>query len=131
MKRIEALKAYHWFALMLGVLMILPGCGNGVLGGGNWDKPVAVSATSPANTATVVPTGNKLTAIFSGEMDPASLTAATFTLRHGSTADAGTVTYSGVTAVFTPASTLASNTELRTRQAMPWQATMSGASLQV
>lgn len=110
MKRIEALKACRWFALMMGVLAILPGCGEGVFGGGNWDKPVTVSSTSPANTATVVPTGNKLTAIFSGDMDPSSLNATTFTLRHGATVDAGTVTYSGVTAVFTPESTLAPST---------------------
>ena len=53
---------------------------------------------------------SKLTVTFSGEMDPATVTSETFTVRQGTTAVAGTVACSGVTAVFTPASDLASNT---------------------
>jgi hypothetical protein len=62
-----------------------------------------VSATAPANGATVVPTGNKLTVTFSEPMDPATITDKTFTLKSGTTPVSGAVSYSGVTAVFTPA----------------------------
>jgi len=107
MKRIEALRAYSVFALILGILAVLPGCGKGTLGGGDWDKPVTVSATDPANNATAVPVGNTLTATFSGAMDAATITPATFTLKRGATAVTGAVSYTGVTAVFTPATNLA------------------------
>jgi hypothetical protein len=43
-------------------------------------------------------------------MAPASITTTTFTLKQGATAVPGTVTYSGVTAVFTPTGNLAANT---------------------
>jgi hypothetical protein len=110
MKRLQALRTYPAFALILSVLAIMPGCGKGILGGGEWNKPASVSSTSPVNAATVVPTGNKLTAVFSGAMDPATLTTSTFTLKQGATPVAGAVSYSGVTAVFAPASNLAGST---------------------
>ena len=109
MKRFEALRAYPVFAMILGILAVLPGCGKGVLGGGDWDKPVTVSSTAPANNATAVPVGNKLTATFSGAMDVATITPATFTLQRGATAVVGAVSYTGVTAAFTPATNLAPN----------------------
>src|SRR5947207_2391704 len=40
-------------------------------------------------------------------MDPLTITPGTFTLKQGTTAVAGTVSYAGVTATFTPSSTLA------------------------
>jgi len=69
-----------------------------------------VSSTVPVNAATVVPTGSKLNATFSEAMDPETITATTFTLKQGATYVSGTVTYSGVTAVFIPASDLAAGT---------------------
>jgi len=57
-----------------------------------------------------VPIGNKLTATFNEAMDPATITTTTFTVKQGATAVAGTVTYSGVTAVFTPTGNLAVST---------------------
>jgi hypothetical protein len=71
-------------------------------------KPV-VNSTVPVNAATGVLIGNKLTAIFSEAMDPATITTTTFTLKQGATAVTGTVAYSGVTAVFTPATDLAAS----------------------
>lgn len=78
--------------------------------------PTMIS-TNPADAATNVSTNQKTTAIFSEPMDPASLTAVTFTLEdaNGGTpvAVAGTVTCIGSTAVFTltpPGSSLAINT---------------------
>src|SRR5437899_7600643 len=40
-------------------------------------------------------------------MDPLTINSTTFTLKQGTTAVAGTVSYAGVTATFTPASALA------------------------
>src|SRR2546430_1531113 len=42
-------------------------------------------------------------------MNPLTITAVTFTLKQGTTAVAGTVSYAGVTATFSPVSTLAPN----------------------
>ena len=107
MKRCKAQKAYLVIMLILTVFIILPGRGEA-----NWNKPDAatVSSTVPANAATGVPIGNKLSATFSEAMAPATITTTTFTLKQGTTAVSGTVTYSGVTAVFTPASYLMSGT---------------------
>jgi len=110
MKRFEALKAYPVFVLMLGMLALLPGCGKGTFGGGDWDVPVTVSSTAPASNDTAVPVGSKLTATFSGAMNAATLTPATFIVKRGTTSVAGTVAYTGVTAVFTPATNLPANT---------------------
>ncbi len=71
---------------------------------------LTVSSTVPANGATFVPIGNKLTVTFSEAMDPATITTTTFTLQQGATAVSGTVAYTGVTAVFTPTSNLAAST---------------------
>ena len=110
MKRLEALHAGLLFILALGLFAVLPGCGKGAAGGGHWDRPVTVSSTSAARDETAVPVGNKVSATFSGAMDPASITATTFTLASGGTPVAGAVSYSGVTAVFAPATNLAANT---------------------
>ena len=110
MKRFDARKAGLAFLLILGAFVALAGCGKGAAGGGHWDEPVLVSSTTPANTETAVPVGNMLSVTFSGAMDPATLTPATFTLRRGTTVVVGTVSYSGVTALFNPATNLQSNT---------------------
>jgi hypothetical protein len=69
-----------------------------------------VSSTIPDSAATDVDISSAITAVFSEAMDPLTVTTATFTLKHGTTSDNGTVTYAGVTATFTPASTLAPST---------------------
>src|ERR1043166_2074905 len=66
-------------------------------------RPI-VSATVPANAATGVAISGKIAAAFSEAMDPLTVSTATFTLKQGTTAVAGTVSYAGVTATFTPAS---------------------------
>src|SRR6185503_12328550 len=66
-----------------------------------------VSATVPVNAATGVAISGKVAAVFSEAMDPSTITTATFTLKRGTTAVAGTVSYAGVTATFTPTSALA------------------------
>ena len=68
-----------------------------------------VTGTLNANGATNVPINTKVTAMFSEWMDPLTITTATFTLRQGATPIPGTVTYTGASAIFTPASHLAAN----------------------
>lgn len=68
-----------------------------------------VSSTFPADAATGVMLNAKLSAVFSEAMDPLTIAAATFTLKQGVSPVLGSVTYSGVTAVFTPTNPLASN----------------------
>ncbi|RDV13082.1 DUF3494 domain-containing protein [Pontibacter diazotrophicus] len=72
-------------------------------------SPVVVS-TDPANTVTGIMLNKAIAASFSVPMDPQTLNATTFSLSQGETAIAGTVTYSGTTAVFTPATNLEANT---------------------
>jgi len=73
--------------------------------------PPAVVSTIPANGATSVPIGQVLSAMFSGAMNPATLSATTFRVTGpGGAAVVGTVGYSGVVATFTPAVPLAYST---------------------
>jgi hypothetical protein len=74
--------------------------------------PPTVTSTNPAIGATAVPINRKITAAFSKPMDPATITAATFTLASGTTNITGVVTYNATSnvATFAPAATLAANT---------------------
>jgi hypothetical protein len=115
MKRFKARQTYPLFILILSVFLIT-GCGGGgggVTETGHWLPPPGtaptVTAVAPVNNATGVAINTKIAASFSEVMDSATITTTTFTLT-GATAVSGTVTYSGVNAVFTPASNLAANT---------------------
>src|SRR2546427_279307 len=66
-----------------------------------------VSATVPANATTGVGITAQLATTFSEPMDASTINTSTFTLKQGTTPVAGTVSYSGVTATFTPAANLA------------------------
>lgn len=67
---------------------------------------------APANLAIGVATNSAVLASFSEAMSPASVSAATFKLTSaGNVAVAGSVTYSGTTATFQPASHLANSTQ--------------------
>jgi len=68
--------------------------------------PPTVSFIVPANGATGVATNQTIAAVFSEAMDPLTISTATFTLKQGSTVVTGTVSYAGVTAIFTPATGL-------------------------
>jgi len=117
MKRFKAQKAYLACMVIMGVFIsILPGCGGG--GGGVWNKPVVavvassvtVSSTDPTSDETGVFLNTKINATFSGAVDSASITTATFTVKQGATVVPGTVAFTPVTAVFTPTGNLAANT---------------------
>jgi hypothetical protein len=70
--------------------------------------PVVV-ATNPDNLSTGVPLNQVITVTFNGAMNPATITASAITLQ-GPNAVAGIITYSGVTASFTPSIPLLPNT---------------------
>lgn len=72
-------------------------------------SPVVI-ATDPLNNATGVPLNKTITATFNMLMDALTLNATTFTVKQGTTAVTGVVTYSGTTAYFTPALPLTLNT---------------------
>jgi hypothetical protein len=70
--------------------------------------PPTVVSTIPANGASTVPVNTPMSATFSEPMDPATITATTFTVvGPGATSVSGTVSYSGGTASFTPTTVLA------------------------
>ncbi len=70
--------------------------------------PLVVS-TNPINLATGVPLNQVITATFNVPINPATVTLTSFTIS-GSAAIAGTITYAGLTASFTPTSPLLPNT---------------------
>src|SRR5437867_1883532 len=65
------------------------------------------TATYPANTTAVCSITPQLATTFSEPMDASTINTRTFTLKQGTTPVAGTVSYSGITATFTPAGNLA------------------------
>ena len=69
--------------------------------------PPTVTLTDPLNNATGVPVNKLIVITFSKAMKAATVTSLTYTLKQGSTAVAGAVTYTGTTATFTPAANLA------------------------
>jgi Ice-binding-like/Bacterial Ig-like domain len=116
MKRFEAKKAGFLIMLMLSVFIILSGCsGGGELGGGHWIAPVAagsvtVSSTDPANGEIGVFLNTKINATFSGAVDSSTITTSTFVVKQGTTVVQGTLAFTPVTAVFSPAANLLPNT---------------------
>lgn len=69
-----------------------------------------VTSTDPINLATGVAFNKVININFTEAMDPSTITASSFTLMMGTTEVAGTVTYSGTTATFTPTDDLLSGT---------------------
>ena len=71
-------------------------------------NPLVVS-TDPANGAVDVSPNKVITATFNMSMNPATLNATTFTIRQGTTAVAGTISYAGTMVTFTPTTPLDEN----------------------
>lgn len=71
--------------------------------------PLVVS-TNPANNATFVPLDQTITATFNEDMNPATFTETSFTIRQGINSITGTVTLSGTIATFAPSVNLTPNT---------------------
>jgi hypothetical protein len=72
------------------------------------DAPT-VSFTVPASGDVDVPANQAIAATFSEAMNPLTINKTSFTLKKGKIVVPGTVTYAGTTALFTPASALASS----------------------
>lgn len=72
--------------------------------------PPTVISVQPANGSTAVPINQKVAAVFSAEMDVATITTSTFTLKNGSAVVPGSISYTGVHAIFTSVSNLLINT---------------------
>ena len=81
-------------------------------GAGADTVPPTVVSSSPATSATGVATNAKIAITFSEAMDPASLSATTFTVVQGTTPVSGAVSYGalGAVATFTPTANLATGT---------------------
>lgn len=82
---------------------------DGVTGDVSERAPFVVS-TDPAPGALGVVLNKKISATFSEPMNPATLNMTTFTLKQGTVSVAGTVSYLGNTATFSPTSNLAQAT---------------------
>ncbi|MBK8662553.1 MAG: Ig-like domain-containing protein [Ignavibacteriales bacterium] len=79
-------------------------------GAGAIITPPIVISTVPLNLATGVPINQKVSATFSKSMDPSTISTATFIVKAGIIDISGFVSYSGVTATFTPAVNLTAST---------------------
>jgi len=111
MKRTRVQHIYLLLTLVISVFL-LSGCGDS-LTTNKWDSGTGqpmVTSTAPANAAIGVAIGNNITATFSEAMDPLTITSTTFTLTDGVTPVTGTVSYTGVTAIFNPLANLAAST---------------------
>ncbi|HVB33970.1 MAG TPA: Ig-like domain-containing protein [Patescibacteria group bacterium] len=105
MRNLTARKIWVLAFLMAGVLA---GCGREQTL--SPAAPVVVS-TVPANGATGVPLAQIITATFNETMNATTINTSTFTVTGaGGAPVTGTVTYSGTTATFTPAASLAGST---------------------
>ncbi|PKP51329.1 MAG: hypothetical protein CVT92_13065, partial [Bacteroidetes bacterium HGW-Bacteroidetes-1] len=74
------------------------------------DVAPTVIVTVPENLATNVAVNARPLAIFSEGMDPLTINPSTFIIKQGTTPVLGVITYSGITAVFSPLSNFAANT---------------------
>lgn len=70
-----------------------------------------VIATVPTDGAAAVAVNTRVTAVFSETMDPGSINYTSYTLKQGTTAVRGAVTYAGISATFTPSGNLSPNTK--------------------
>ena len=89
--------------LLIGITVWLIACGGG---GGTPDT----SAPTVTPGLQVNAPRNEVTAVFSETMNSATVNTSTFTLEDSGAPVAGEVSYSGVTATFTPSTQLASST---------------------
>jgi len=96
--------------VLIAVVIIAAGLGYYLYQSRSTSTAPTVTSTAPVYSATNSPINTKILVTFSSAMDPTTITITTFTLKHGTTPDAGTVSYTGVTAVFIPSANFATNT---------------------
>jgi Ice-binding-like/Bacterial Ig-like domain len=90
------------------LLMTAMGCKKSDTGNNGNGNPT-VTSTYPSNNVTGVARNQPIEFTFSQAMDSSTINNSTFTLMQDSTKVAGTVTYSGTTAIFTPSAALAAD----------------------
>jgi hypothetical protein len=98
--------------ILLTLALIITGCWEnreGILFPPETTAPT-VNSTSPVNASTQENINIKVTATFSEAMDVQTISTSTFIVTRGAETAAGTVTYSGATAIFSPADNLHPNT---------------------
>jgi hypothetical protein len=96
--------------VLIAVVLIAAGLGYYLYQSRSTSTAPTVTSTAPVYSATNSPINTKILVTFSTAMDPTTITKTTFTLKHGTTSDTGTVSYVGVTAVFIPSANFATNT---------------------
>src|SRR5450759_5857052 len=96
-------KVFPIIAMLL--IVFLAGCKKDKPG-----VPPTVTSTVPINNAIGIAINSNISAIFSVAMTTSTINATTFTLKQGSTAVPGAVTYTGTTATFKPTADLVANT---------------------
>jgi hypothetical protein len=99
--------ARTWAAFLLLTLAI--GCGDSSSPGDDDATAPTIVSITPGDGAAQVVLDGSVSATFSEDMNPRTLTSSTFTLRLGGTAVTGTVIYADKTVVFWPAAHLATN----------------------
>jgi hypothetical protein len=92
---------YKWLPILLLIITMM-GCKKVAEEVGTIGICPEVASTNPASAATAVGVGTTINVSFNEPIDPASVTATTFVVMQGTTPIAGVLTYSGVTATFTP-----------------------------
>jgi hypothetical protein len=97
--------------LLAATAFAAAGCsGDNPLTGNPFGTAPTVLVVGPGSAAIGVARNAAITATFSEEMAPSSITSSTFTLKSGSTVIPAVVTYTGVTATLVPTAFLAPNT---------------------
>ena len=95
-------------AIAMAVVVLISGCSKDDVQQTNGESPI-VASVNPENGTLNVPLNKTISVNFNQEMKASSFDQASFTLQ-GTTLVAGTVSFSGKTASFTPTAPLASNT---------------------
>ena len=99
-----------WVTLVFIVTFVIH-CGRWELGNNRGTIP-KVTSTFPLPNAKSAALNSKLIVTFTQDMDTSSINTSSFTLKQGTTAIAGTVSYYGKSAIFTPNSLLPSSSTL-------------------
>jgi len=106
----RTLKMQTLFFLFATTFLLMAGCDDDPIKKNQDTIAPTVLTVNPADLAAVVPINTQVSATFSEEMDPLTLTTSTFTLNAGANPVAGTVAYTGTMATFTPNGVLAGDT---------------------
>lgn len=105
----KAKKLLTNFAFAIIAIVVFSGCAKDDFDPIEFVCPQVIS-TDPVNGATSVVLNKIITATFNEVMDASTITSTSFIVNLGTTTVAGTISYAGTTATFTPASPLAPNT---------------------